>query len=210
MNEMDSLDASGVELRHAAGSARLIGLVEGTRKPTELCILYDHALAAAEKNINWYRTKQKPKQQLSHFVRCIALLLVIVGGLCPLLPEISNLDASRYGYVFLAAGGGLLLFDKLFGLSSSWMRFMAAAQEIEALLDAFRVDWACEESKLNAPENRSEIDPRFQLVKDFLVNMHAIIERETNEWKSEFQKSVTHFETLLRQNSEGTGAKSRR
>jgi hypothetical protein len=148
--------------------------------------------------------------QLSVFLRCTALLLAIVGGLCPLLPEMSKVDASRYGYILLAAGGGLLLFDKHFGLSSSWMRFMAAAQEIEALLDAFRVDWASEKSKLNTPAIPSGSDPRFQLIKDFLVNMHAIIERETNEWRAEFQKGVVHFETLLRQQSEGPGAKSRR
>jgi hypothetical protein len=210
MNDVGSLDAGGVELQHAAGNTERADFAEGDRKLPELCAVYKHAVAAAERNINWYLTKKKPKQQLSYFVRCTALLLAIVGGLCPLLPEVGKIDASRYGYILLAAGGGLLLFDKLFGLSSSWMRFMAAAQEIEALLDAFRVDWASEKSKLNTIATTSSSDPRFQLIKDFLINMHAIIERETNEWRAEFQKGVVHFETLLRQQSEGSGAKSRR
>jgi hypothetical protein len=207
MNDTDSLDAGGVELRHAAAN---IDFAEHNQESPELCKLYEYAVATAERNIDWYRTKKKPKQQLSHSVRCTALLLAIVGGLCPLLPEVSKIDVSRYGYILLAAGGGLILFDKLFGLSSSWMRFMVAAQEMEALLDAFRVDWASEKSKLNTPATTSDSDPRFQLIKDIFANMHAIIERETNEWKAEFQKGVVHFETLLRQRSEGAGTKSRR
>jgi conflict system pore-forming effector with SLATT domain len=211
MNDVGSPTSTGtVELLHVTGNAEQVNLAESDRKPPELYMVYDHAVAAAERNINWYRTKKKPRQQLSHFLRCTALLLAIVGGLCPLLPDGDKIDASRYGYILLAAGGGLLLFDKLFGLSSSWMRFMAAAQEIEALLDAFRVDWASEESKLNTPATTSGSDSRFQLIKDFLINMHAIIGRETNEWKAEFQKGVVHFETLLRQQSEGGGAKNRR
>jgi hypothetical protein len=210
MNDVGSLDAGGVELRHEAGNAERADFAKGDQKSPDLCMLYDYAVAAAGRNINWYRTKKKPTQRLCLFVRCAALFLAIVGGLCPLLPELGKIDASRYGYILLAAGGGLLLFDKLFGLSSSWMRFMAAAQEIEALVDAFRVDWASEKSKLNTPATTSDGDPRYQLIRDFLVNMHAIIERETNEWKAEFQKGVVHFETLLRQQSEGAGAKSRR
>jgi hypothetical protein len=207
MNDVGSLDAGGVELRHEAGNAEGADFAKGDQKSPDLCMLYDYAVAAAGRNISWYRTKKKPTQRLCLFVRCAALLLAIVGGLCPLLPK---LDASRYGYILLAAGGGLLLFDKLFGLSSSWMRFMAAAQEIEALLDEFRVDWASEKSKLTTPATTSDGDPRYQLIRDFLVGMHAIIQRETNEWKAEFQKGVVHFETLLRQQSEGAGGKSRR
>ncbi|HEX3445459.1 MAG TPA: SLATT domain-containing protein [Chthoniobacterales bacterium] len=210
MNDVGSLDATRVDSRHTVGNGEQLEVAKGDGKSPELCTLYEFAVAAAEKNITWYRTKKKPRQQLSHFVRCTALLLAIVGGLCPLLPEVSKIDVSRYGYILLAAGGGLILFDKLFGLSSSWMRFMVAAQELEALLDSFRVDWASEKSKLNTLAATLDSDPRFQLIKDFIVNMHAVIERETNEWKAEFQKGVVHFETLLRQHSEGAGTKNRR
>jgi hypothetical protein len=210
MNDVASVGAGPVESQHAAGNAERIDFAEGDHKSAELCMMYDHAVAAAERNIDWYRSKKAPKQRLSLVVRCTALLLAIVGGLCPLFSEMSKIDLSRYGYILLAAGGGLLLFDKLFGLSSSWMRFMGAAQEIEALLDAFRVDWASEKARLITPETTSASDPRFQLTKEFLINMHAVIERETNEWKAEFQKGVVHFETLLRQQGEGGGAKNRR
>jgi hypothetical protein len=210
MNDGGSPGAGGIELRQVTANAESVDLAEGDPKPTELRTLYGYAIAAAERNINWYRTKKRPKEHLSRILRCAALLLAIVGGLCPLLPEISKIDPGRYGYILLAAGGGLLLFDKLFGLSSSWMRFIAAAQEIEALLDTFRVDWASEKTKLIAPAATSGNDPRFQLIKEFLANMHAVIERETNEWKLEFQKGEIHFETLLRQQSEGGGAKNRR
>jgi hypothetical protein len=68
MNDAGSPAAGGAELRHVAGNAERVDLTEGDRKPPELCMVYDYAVAAAERNINWYLTKKKPKQQLSRLI----------------------------------------------------------------------------------------------------------------------------------------------
>jgi hypothetical protein len=174
----------------------------------DACTIYDYAINVALTNINWYRSKKKRKQFFSSALRCLALLLVLLGGICPLLPVDIKKDFGSYGYFLLALGGGLLLFDRLFGLSSSWMRFMLAAQELEAHLDVFRVDWATQTARgISHAGDTEEIDTRYDLVKDFLINVHRTIERETNEWKAEFQKNIVHFETFTRQPNGRTGDK---
>jgi len=181
MNDLSPVDPEVVERRQVAGQVELVAAVAADEISSDIRTLYEYAITAAYKNINWYRTKKKLKQQLSHLIRCTALFLLILGSLCPLLPQENRFDVSRYGYVLLAAGGSLILFDKLFGLSSSWMRFMAAAEELEALLDVFRVDWAAQGSKLNNQEVTSGIDPRFELIgTSFSICTLLLLEKPTN------------------------------
>jgi hypothetical protein len=54
MNDGGSPTAGGVELRHVTANAERVDLAEGDPKPPELRMLYDYAIAAAERNINWF------------------------------------------------------------------------------------------------------------------------------------------------------------
>jgi hypothetical protein len=112
--------------------------------------------------------------------------------------------------LLLAAGGGLVLFDKLFGVSSAWMRFMSTAQELEAQLDVFRVEWSAHAAvapKREQPEVSA--DPRFELIAKFLINVHAAVGRETNEWRTEFNKSIVYFSDVLVQSKGNSSSAGR-
>jgi hypothetical protein len=93
----------------------------------------------AYKFAGWYRKHKAPRQIVSLWIRGMSLAFLLAGGLCPLIPLILfQMDMHPWGYFFLAFGGGLLLFDRLFGISSAWMRDISTAQQIEARFDAFR------------------------------------------------------------------------
>jgi len=175
--------------------------------------LYGYAVARAQTAIDWYRRKKRPRQTLSLWIRFVALCLIFFGGLCPLVPSSlsGSININSYGYLLLAAGGGLVLFDKLFGVSSAWMRFMSTAQELEAQLDAFRVEWSAQAVlAVKREQQESRVDPRFELIQHFLANLHAAVGRETNEWKTEFNKSIVYFSDVLVQSKGSTTSTGRR
>jgi hypothetical protein len=142
-------------------------------------------------NANWYRRKKAPRQTISLWIRFFSLVLAFAGGLCPLLPSNSRLpDLQPYGYLLLGAGGGLLLFDKLFGISSAWMRFVHAALEIEACMHAFRMEWIKARAILPISEGGASLGPLCAIASQTLSRIDAIVQRETAEWESEFHANI--------------------
>jgi hypothetical protein len=106
--------------------------------------LHAYVESFAAEQTAWYMANRVVRQIASLGIRFISLLFIFLGGICPLLPKDNpHLPAPdlQLGYFLIAIGGGLLLFDRLFGISAAWMRFIIAAFEIDSLLDAFRMRW---------------------------------------------------------------------
>jgi hypothetical protein len=148
------------------------------------------------RNSVWYRRKKRSRQILSLWLRFASLSLLLAGGLCPLVPlGLLSFNPQGYGYLLLAAGGGLLLFDRLFGISSAWMRYMIATQEIELILERFRFDW------LKAQVNQRDVQqtdaiPFLSLASETVLSLANIVQRETLEWTSEFQSNVAYLASM--------------
>ena len=108
------------------------------------------------------------------------------------IPYSPGPDLQPWGYLLIGIGGGLLLFDRLFGISAGWMRFIIAAFEIDALLDDFRMRWL--KIPLEAKDNEAIDTFRAHIVaaEDAINGIHTIILQETGAWRSEFQRNITH------------------
>ena len=160
--------------------------------------LYAHLIDHAGRAASWYRTKKRSKQIMSITIRLLALLSILIGGLCPLFPSGTQAETVRpFGYLLLGLGGGLLLYDKLFGFSSSWIRYMRAIQEIEASIDRFQIEWArLRASTDKTPKHRAAI---FKLSMDFVNSTNIIVRRETNEWQVEFQDNLLKLKAMANQ-----------
>ena len=107
--------------------------------------LHAYVKSFAAEQTAWYMANRVVRQIASLGIRFISLLFIFSrGDLPPFSPkENPHLPAPdlQLGYFLIAIGGGLLLFDRLFGISAAWMRFIIAAFEINSLLDAFRMRW---------------------------------------------------------------------
>lgn len=175
------------------------GLKWGDEETQEsLSRLFRYAEIQAKEKISWYRTKKKSKQFTSLFLRCLAIIFAILGGLCPLIGGSAfGAELSKVGYVLLAVSGGFLLFDKLFGTSAAWMRFMTAAQDLEAELDMMRIRWASisAEPESNASE-ASATKKKLEALSQFVEKIHLIIGQETGAWVREFRSSIAELEKL--------------
>jgi hypothetical protein len=162
--------------------------------------LRDWAEGQAEDAIDWYLRDKAVRRVGSRALRALAIVLVVAGGLVPLLSAAWTGAAAGWGYVLLAAAAGCVAFDHFFGLSSGWMRDMAAAQTLQRRLTEFRLEWTTNllrpsQTGAAAPVGGSPVDDaeltrRLDLVGRFAMEVAALVESETAEWLAEFRSSI--------------------
>jgi SMODS and SLOG-associating 2TM effector domain 2 len=160
--------------------------------------IFTYVQVVGSRSSSWYRQKKRSRQIISVLVRLASLSLLLLGGLCPLIPlGLLTFNPQAYGYLLLAAGGGLLLFDRLFGISSSWMRYMIATQQIELTLELFRISWL-KIQVIQRGAGESEVDalPFLSLASDTLLSIGEIVQSETREWTNEFQSNVAYLASM--------------
>jgi len=154
----------------------------------DLSSIYEDRVAMINRHILWYRKKKKGKQLWSRVIRTAALLLAAIGGICPLLYGDVAAEARQWGYPILAASGSLLIFDKMMGFSTSWMRFMEAAILLEARAEAFKTAWLRALNSAQEGEGRST-EKMFELVEQLNSDIYQIVHAETAKWLTEFRSN---------------------
>ncbi|MGH7490650.1 MAG: SLATT domain-containing protein [bacterium] len=110
-----------------------------------------HARAA----IDWYYAKKPWKAWASQALRFLTIVSTAVGGLMPILvstgvfsnaasqhKELDDLRLNQIGYLCFGLAALFLAFDRYFGNSTGWMRYITTAMSLETALQQFRLDWA--------------------------------------------------------------------
>lgn len=171
---------------------------EDRRKALVELRAYVESLAAEQSA--WYKNNRVTRQIVSLWIRFFSLFFLFVGGLCPLLPKdtpsslIGSLirNVEPWGYTLIGLGGGLLLFDRLFGISSSWMRFIWAYFEIGELVDEFRMRWIKTQLEAADAQSADTFQALVAIAEDAIKGIHAIVRLETAAWRVEFQNNIAH------------------
>jgi hypothetical protein len=158
--------------------------------------------------INWYLKRKGPISLISKGLRFAAIVLGTIGGLLPLLPaplmaawlgpEAPNANA-QFGYVFLALAGAFVLSDKLFGVSSNWMRYMTTVMALKRHQAEFEMDWArllldVEGNQPSADQQKNMLDR----LTDFRLKVVGEMEQETHAWVAEFKSNLAQLEQQAR------------
>src|ERR1022692_2766440 len=144
--------------------------------------------------IHWYYAKKPWKAWASQLLKLLTLLATGLGGLLPIvsatgifstgLPEaqrqLRNLQVNQIGYLCFGLAAAFLAFDKYFGYSTGWMRYITTAMSLETALRAFRLDWARTTSGLaGAPPSGAALETLLQKIQDFCVAARTLVEKET-------------------------------
>jgi len=131
----------------------------------------------------WYLREKSRKARWSKGLRILAIILGIAGAIIPILsPMIADILDARWGYVLLAAGAGALAFDKAFGFSTAWMRYMRAAMKLIAIRDEWFYEWEREHASAQPIDPRSSLE----LVERFSRRTNEVLTGETEAWINEF------------------------
>jgi SMODS and SLOG-associating 2TM effector domain 2 len=159
--------------------------------------LFDCVVKEANDSIQWYTQRRKPKQLGGQILRVGAIVFAAIAGLVPVVGEIFQDGNGRPGIppgwatVALGIAGLLVLLDRFWGFTSAWVRFMLSQQELGEALSKFEFEW--EQDKISWEGQEPTVKQASAMIancKAFMLQIHAIVRRETNMWAAEFQSVV--------------------
>jgi hypothetical protein len=175
---------------------------DATKANESLALMQQWAVNKAQERIDWYKDNTKTKRILAVLLRIIVIFFAAVGGLCPLidatgvfitkLPGIDSFTLGKWGYVFIALAAAIVGFDKFFGLSAGWMRFIVTQLSLERVLKEFHYDWAFLLAQQQEQQVKTNI-PLLQRAKDFTLKVEDLVKQETDAWVQEFQSGMAEL-----------------
>lgn len=153
----------------------------------------------SQKQIQWYEDRRRPQKWKSQSIRWVALTLAGAGALCPLLAPLDilqDLPLAELGYILLALGGMALTFDRMYGFSSSWLRYARTQLNLEIAQQEFLLDWALLQTRKASPTEA------VKLMKSFSSRFTGIQKQETDAWITEFRNNLSEIEEKLKTSRE--------
>ena len=167
-----------------------------------LAAIREWAELLAEDAIAWYLRDKRLKRLGSRYIRGLTILLAVAGTAVPLAGAAAGAPWQSWGYVLLALAAGCKGFDYFFGLSTSWMRDITAAQELRSKLNEFRLEWTMEllrSASQSAASGEGALEPdavgrRMTLISGLVSAVHHQMVAETAEWVAQFRSSNQHLQ----------------
>jgi hypothetical protein len=156
--------------------------------------LYQYAEAFANDSIDWYGRKKRGKAWMSQSLRALAIIFTTAGGLMPIINALGQ-TTGQLGYLFLGFAAACIGFDRFFGYSSGWMRYITTKMMMERMVSEFRMDWAMMVAKLGGKSpTTDQVQLMIQRIKEFLVGINTHVEQETQTWVLEFKTNLAEIE----------------
>lgn len=169
-----------------------------------LNLLAEHAEQQAKEAADWYNRGKTRKKWLSIVTRTGAIVFTSLGGLIPVIavlavpdnaPDVQRLRFHQWGYLSIGCAGVVLAFDRFYGGSSGWMRYISTLLSIETLIGEFRLDWhRLDASLTTTPTNPELVDAAFARLRQFVLAVRGLVEKETTTWITEFQSTLAQLE----------------
>jgi len=180
----------------------------------------------AQDIIESYILKQQPVRWRAKLLRHLAIVFGSIGGLIPLLigtgvskviikfnmPDgiawMQSMDWIRIGYFSLGLAAVFVSYDKLFGYSSSWIRFVETSMAIKLLLAKFQYEWAVfDSSVVDCPLDSRLCEERLQMIKNFVLAVLSEVKNESSKWAAEYSSNIAALESTYKQpnNIRGNG-----
>lgn len=187
-------DRGAPDLRPVAGP------VDGEGLDEPLAELLAEVQRYTSDAIGWYLHHRRTKSRWSRALRGAAIAFAAAAGLVPLVGAVSATPAAEFGYLLFGVSASCVAFDRFFGLSTAWMRYMTANMELQRHLARFRYAWAALDLSLPAADLRSR---RLDLIRRLDGAVTATIGRETDEWVAEFSGGLAQWDTTARRPTQG-------
>ncbi|MFB8249490.1 SLATT domain-containing protein [Streptomyces sp. NPDC055952] len=183
--------------------SRLAELDRSRTRADLLWELFRHAEAEVAEAIDWYLARRRGPALWSRSLRALAALLGIVGTLTPLVHAAAPTAVQpEWGFVFLAAGAGCVLFDRIFGFSASWTRYIRSQLALQQVLKKAQAEWAQAVLRTTDAPSDKEQAALLGVIERLRTDAQRIIEEEGSAWVGYLADGV---EELTRSTSQATG-----
>jgi conflict system pore-forming effector with SLATT domain len=165
----------------------------------DLSALRGWAERVADEAIAWYLAEKRLKARWSRRLRAMAIILATLGGAVPVVALASrHPEVGNWGYLLLALAAGSVAYDRFFGYSSAWLRYVATATLIQSELADFRVGWAQELAAIGDREpTAGELNELIGRAREFVARVNEAVRVETDAWRSEFDNRMGELEVGL-------------
>jgi SMODS and SLOG-associating 2TM effector domain 2 len=165
--------------------------------------LYDWADRFANETISWYLDEKAGKSRWSRGLRALAAIFATLGGIVPLAALTLGRPAlGNGGFVLLGLAAGCVAYDRYFGYSSAWLRYVSAAMNLRAQLTDFQLSWTREMALLGSrPLPVDEASRLIDMVRAFATGVNGVVRDETESWLVEFHTRLAELESTLRQST---------
>ena len=172
-----------------------------------LQVIRKQTIAIAKKKMDWHAGNRFTTGVLTRLSRFGALIFFGLGLILPLLnvESVTTFDhqMQSLGYLSLAVGGLILLFDKYFGLSSSFVRFYVTEEEIKRNINDFKLNWENEMIKATAAGFTTDnIGGLLATAEGLVQSVSNAVQLDTGAWAAEFQTQIGEVQELLKQKSD--------
>ena len=170
---------------------------------TRSCLaeLYEWAERFAGETIGWYLDEKAKKAKRSQMLRTTSAVLATLGGIVPLAALAADRTVlGNVGFVLLGLAAGCVAYDRYFGYSSAWLRYVSAAMNLRAQLTDFQLSWTREMAVLGGRDvTRAETHRLVELVRTFISGVNRVVQDETHSWLVEFHMRLQELESKLHQ-----------
>ncbi|NUO50315.1 MAG: SLATT domain-containing protein [Polyangiaceae bacterium] len=168
--------------------------------------LKESAEERAQAAIGWYLQRKVRSAFWSRMLRVMAISFVAIGGLAPLTHSLVTAIGSKTdvpwlntsGYVAFGLAGAAMAFDRYLGVSSTWMRFMGAALQLQRTLVTFQSDWTILTMRLESSPTKKSVEELAERARRLTEDVESIIELETKDWMAEFRGALSDLNRAAR------------
>jgi len=163
--------------------------------------LFRHAESWAIEVIEWYLRRKRSKARWSRILRALSIILLVAGGLIPLTDNASSgLVVAEWGYVLIALAAGCVAYDRFFGLTSGWMRFMSTQLRLQSLLRRFQHSWYGQAARVCSGEVGVRTADLDATVEQFYSEAARLISDETHLWAVDLEQELNRVDDVLSTN----------
>jgi hypothetical protein len=148
-------------------------------------------LAELDESIAWYSIGS---QKRGWWARWLRVWMISFGGISAIIPPLSQIKfcekfsfSPLWASVFIALTATLFAFEKFYGHSEAWMRFILAKQELERIKAEFLLSWLGLTLTSTSPEAlKKAVEELMRTSKE----RHLIIKKETSAWTKVFESGI--------------------
>lgn len=166
-------------------------------EPAErLDALYHWVEERAQRTVEWYLSDRVGKRRMARALRAGTAVGLAGGAALPLLElaGVLGTGGAAWGYLALLGAAVCKGCDRVFGLTSGWMRDVATAQAVQRRLETLQFEWASESVRevLGPTEGTaSEAAERcLGVLRRFSEDVSELVRSETTGWMVEFRSGT--------------------
>lgn len=158
-------------------------------------VLFRYVEQDAISALNWYLAKKRQKSRWSKLLRVCAIALVSAGAIIPIISLITDKKLDpEWALVALAGAASLVLFDRAFGYSASWARYLVTSMVLTDIVRKHQLQWAT--LWANRAPGAIQVDDAQEAIKVITSFSSAImeaVEHETEQWSHELGEALNEL-----------------